>query len=75
MRSKLFILGGLVLVLLGVGALIRPNILMPAKRQDLVIQGQRVRVETRRVVALPRPLSALIIVCGVGFILLRNQER
>jgi len=74
-KPTLFILGGAVLVLLGTYALIRPNVMMPAKRQDLIIQGQRVEVETRRVVAIPRPLSALIVVCGVGFILLRNQER
>jgi hypothetical protein len=75
MRPKLFVVGGVALILLGIIALIRPNVLMPAKRQDLVIQGQRVKIETRRVVAVPRPLSALLIVCGIGFILLRNQER
>jgi hypothetical protein len=74
-KPTLFILGGVVLILLGIGALIRPNVMMPAKRQDLVIQGQRVKIETRRVVAIPRPLSALVVVCGVLFILLRNQER
>ncbi len=61
--------------MLGIGALIRPNVMMPAKRQDLVIQGQNVKIETRRVVAIPRPLSILVILCGAGFILLRNQER
>jgi hypothetical protein len=74
-KPSLFVLGGVVLILLGIGALIRPNVMMPAKRQDLMIQGQRVKIETRRVVAIPRPLSALVIVCGMGFILLRNQER
>ncbi len=63
------------LIVLGIGALIRPNVMMPAKRQDLVIQGQNVKIETRRVVAIPRPLSILVILCGAGFILLRNQER
>ncbi len=75
MKPTFFILGGVVLILLGAGALVRPNVMMPAKRQDLVIQGQRVKIETRRVVAIPRPLSILVVVCGVGFILLRNQER
>jgi hypothetical protein len=71
----MFVLGGVVLILLGIGALIRPNIVMPAKRQELTIQGQKVEMETRRVVAIPRTLSVLVLVCGVGFILLRNQER
>jgi hypothetical protein len=74
-KPTLFTLGGVVLILLGIGALIRPNVMMPAKRGDLIIQGQRVKIETRRVVAIPRPFSALIVVCGVLFILLRNQER
>jgi hypothetical protein len=75
MRPKLFVLGGVVLILLAGYALARPNILMPAKRQDLMIQGQPVKIETRRVVAIPRPMSALLLVCGVAFILLRNHER
>jgi len=74
MRPRLFVLGGAVLILLAAYALVRPNVLMPAKRQDLIIQGQAVKIETRRVVAIPRPLSALLLLCGVGFILLRNQE-
>jgi len=75
MRPKLFVLGGVVLIMLAGYALVRPNVLMPAKRQDLIVQGQAVKIETRRVVAIPRPLSVLLLVCGAAFILLRNQER
>ena len=75
MKPKLFILGGVVLIILAVFSLVRPNVMMPAKRQDLIVEGQPVKIETRRIVAIPRPLSALVLVCGIGFILLRNQER
>jgi hypothetical protein len=75
MKPKVFILAGVVLILLAVFALVRPNVMMPAKRQDLIIHGQPVKIETRRIVEIPRPLSALVLVCGIGFIFLRNQKR
>jgi hypothetical protein len=65
-----FILGGLVVIALGIYGMVRPNLLMPSKKQNLEIGGQRVVMETRRVVALPRPLSGMVVVCGIGLILL-----
>lgn len=53
----------------------RPNLLMPAKRETLQIAGQKVVMETRRVVTIPRPLSGLVIVSGGGLILLGIQKR
>jgi hypothetical protein len=70
LRSIAFIIAGLAVIGLGIYGIARPNLLMPAKKQDLEISGQRVVMETRRVVALPRPLSGMVIVCGVGLILL-----
>ena len=55
----LFIGAGVLLILLGVYAMRRPNLLMPAKRETLQIAGQNVVMETRRVVTIPRPLSGL----------------
>jgi hypothetical protein len=65
-----FIVAGLVVIGLGIYGIVRPNLLMPANKENLEIGGQRVVMETRRVVALPRPLSGMVIVCGVGLILL-----
>jgi hypothetical protein len=65
-----FILGGLAVMALGIYGIARPNLVMPAKKENLEIGGQRVVMETRRVVALPRPLSGMVIVCGVGLIVL-----
>jgi hypothetical protein len=65
-----FIAGGLVVIGLGIYGMVRPNLLMPAKKQELEIAGQRVLMETHRVVTLPRPLSGMVIVGGVGLILL-----
>lgn len=75
MAEMLFIGAGVLLIVLGIYAIRRPNLLMPAKRETLQIAGQKVVMETRRVVAIPRPLSGLIIVSGGGLILLGIQKR
>jgi hypothetical protein len=74
MRSKLFAGCGVVLILLGVYGMFRPNLLMPAKRENLEIAGQKVMMETRRVIDIPRPLSGLVIISGIGLILLGMQK-
>lgn len=74
MGANLLIGGGIVVILLGLYAMVRPNVLMPAKREDLQIAGQRVVMETRRIVAVPRAFSALIIFCGVGLIFMGVQR-
>lgn len=71
----LFIGAGVLLILLGIYAMARPNLLMPAKRETLQIAGQKVVMETRRIVAVPRPLSGLVIISGGGLILLGIQKR
>jgi len=71
----LFIGAGVLVILLGIYAMARPNLLLPAKRETLQIAGQKVVMETRRVVTIPRPLSGLFIVCGGGLILLGVPKR
>jgi hypothetical protein len=75
MKTKLPVLGGVVLILAGIYGLIRPNILMPAKREKLQIAGQEVQMETRRIVGVPRPLSGMVILSGVALILLTFQKQ
>ena len=74
MKTRLLVLGGIVLILAGIYGLFRPNILMPAKREKLQIAGQEVQMETRRVVGVPRPLSGMVILSGVALILLSVQK-
>ena len=74
MKTKLLVVGGIMLILAGIYGLIRPNILMPAKREKLQIAGQEVQMETRRVVGVPRPLSGMVILSGVALILLSVQK-
>ena len=74
-RSAGFLLGaGVLAFLLGLYGVIRPNLLMPAKRQNLQIGGQNVVMETRRIVAIPRLVSGLLILSGIGLILVSFQK-
>jgi len=74
MRTKALVLGGVVLIGCGIYSLVRPNIMMPAQRQKLQISGHEVELETRRIVAVPRPLGALVILSGVALMLLSTQK-
>jgi hypothetical protein len=68
--KKTTIVFGAVLILLGIAALIHPRVDMPAKRTEVQVLGQKLLVETRRVVTIPSILSGLLIVAGVGLIIL-----
>jgi hypothetical protein len=72
---KLLFGGGILLILLGLYGMVRPNLLMPAKRENVQIGGQNLVMETRRVVQIPRPLSGLLIFCGMGVIFLGLPNR
>lgn len=74
MRTTIFASGGVVLIVLGIYGMFHPNLLMPAKRENLQIGGQKVVMETRRVIDIPRPLSGLVIFAGIGLLLLGAQK-
>jgi len=59
---------GALLVVVGIIALIRPNFPMPAKSHEEILGNQRVLIETRRIISIPRVASATELVLGVGLI-------
>jgi hypothetical protein len=59
---------GILLVIAGLAALIRPSFALPAKRHEETVSGQRVLIETRRIVSIPRAASATELVLCVGLI-------
>ena len=74
-RSVGLLLGaGVLVILIGIFEMIRPNLLMPAKRQTLQIGGQNVVMETRRIIAVPRAVSGLLILSGIGLIFISFQK-
>jgi hypothetical protein len=61
---------GAVLILLGLLAFIHPRVEMPARKAEVQVLGQRLLIETRRIVTIPSILSGLLIVAGMGLMLL-----
>jgi hypothetical protein len=59
---------GVILVVVAIVALIRPSWALPAKRHEEIIANQRVLIETRRVVSIPRVASVTELVLGLGLI-------
>lgn len=59
---------GVLLVAVAITALIRPRWTLPANKHEEMIANQRVLIETRRVITIPRVASATELVLGLGLI-------
>jgi hypothetical protein len=64
LRFNSLVVCGILLLALGISRLVHPNIVMPGKKQDTEIAGQKVIMETRRVIAVPAVLGVLLILAG-----------
>jgi hypothetical protein len=60
---------GAVFILLGLLAVIHPRVEMPAHKAEVQVVGQKLLIETRRIVTIPPILSGLLIVAGLALIL------
>lgn len=66
--KKFFLTLGIVLVLIGAATLIQPELKMPANRREVDVAGQKLIINTRRIVTVPAVLSGIVIVAGVALI-------
>ncbi len=66
--KKFFLALGVVLMLIGAAALIHPELKMPAQQREVDVQGQRLIINTRRIVTVPAVLSGIAIVAAAGLI-------
>lgn len=57
---------GTVFVLLGLLALIHPRVELPARKTEVQVVGQKLLIETRRIITIPPILSGLLIVAGIS---------
>ena len=64
MKFNSLVIFGILFLALGIGGLVHPNIVMPGKKQELQIAGQKVIMETRHVVTVPGVLGVLLILAG-----------
>ena len=65
---------GAVFIVLGLIALIHPRVEMPARKTEVEVVGQRLLIETRRIVTIPPILSGLLMVAGIGLMLLGPRK-
>jgi hypothetical protein len=66
--KKFLVTLGVVLMLIGAATLIHPELKMPASQREIDVQGQKLIINTRRIVMVPALLSGIAIVAGVGVI-------
>ena len=65
---------GVLFVVLGIAALAHPNVVMPAKKQELEIAGNKVIMETRRIITVPTVLGVLLVIAGGAALLLSQSN-
>lgn len=74
MKKPLTLFGAL-LILLGLAALVHPRLKMPAHKTEVEVIGQKLEIETQRIITIPGIVSGLVIVAGAGLILLDTRKR
>ncbi|HEX2776971.1 MAG TPA: hypothetical protein VHN10_10060 [Candidatus Acidoferrales bacterium] len=74
MKIHPFVVLGVLLIGCGIAALIHPNLSMPSKKQEVVIDSQKAIVETTRIVELPRVFSVLLLLAGGSLIFLSTRK-
>ncbi len=47
---------------------------MPAQKTEVQVGGQKLLIETRRIVTIPPILSGLVMVAGIGLMLLGPRK-
>jgi hypothetical protein len=73
-KVKPFAIGGIVLLAIGIGTIVRRNIVMPAHREQNNFGDQEIIIETRRIVRVPLPASIVLIVAGCALLFLSTRE-
>jgi hypothetical protein len=73
-KVKPFAIGGIVLLAIGIGTIVRRNIVMPAHRETNNFGDQAIIIETRRIVRVPLPASIILIVAGSALLFLSTRE-
>ena len=66
--KKFFVTLGIVLLLIGAATLIHPELKMPADKREVNVEGQKLIINTRRIVTVPAVLSGIVIVAGVALV-------
>lgn len=63
-----FVTLGVVLMLIGAATLIHPELKMPEHQREVEVGGQKLIINTRRIVMVPEVWSGIAIVAGAGLV-------
>jgi uncharacterized membrane protein HdeD (DUF308 family) len=74
MKIHPFIVIGVLLIVAGIAALIHPNLSMPSKKRELQISGEKVIMETTRIVEIPKVFGVLLMIAGGSLIFLSTRK-
>jgi hypothetical protein len=74
MKITLHAVFGVLFLVLGVVALIHPNFALPGKKNEVMIADQKVVIETRRIISIPRFASGIEVVLGIGLIFFGSRK-
>jgi hypothetical protein len=74
MRVHPFVITGVLLIAAGIAALIHPNLSMPSRKRELQIGGEKVIMETTRIIEIPKVFSALLMIAGGSLIFLSTRK-
>ncbi len=73
--KKILLTLGIVLMLIGAAALIQPEVKMPSNQREVDVAGQKLIINTRRIVTVPAVLSGLVIVAGAALVFVGVQKK
>lgn len=73
--KKFLVTLGVVLILIGAATLIQPEVKMPSNQREVDVAGQKLIINTQRIVTVPAVLSGLAIVAGAGLVFVGVQKK
>ena len=74
MKVHPFTVIGVLLIAASIAALIHPNLSMPSKKRELQISGEKVIMETTRIVEIPKVFDVLLMIAGGSLIFLSTRK-
>ena len=72
---KPFAITGALFLIVGIAGFVHPRVLMPAKTDVSSRGGQKVIIETRRIVTIPAPMSGCALLAGGLLIFLGFEKK
>ncbi len=72
--NKSLVIVGVLFLILGLAALIHPEIKMPAKQREIYVRSQKLIINTQRIIQVPMVMGILLIVSGGAVVFLGTRK-